>query len=129
MVFNPKYPTTYMSMFHEHDWCDFYSDVKEAIPPNAPEPRYKEVDLRIFVDSDHSEDKLTIISRTRYITFLNNAPIAWLSKKQASIETSVFGAEFVAMKIGMETLRGFQYKLRIMGVPISGSSLIHGENM
>jgi hypothetical protein len=28
----------------------------------------------------------------------------WHSKKQATIETSVFGAEFVAMKQGMEAL-------------------------
>ena len=30
----------------------------------------------------------------------------WGRKFIANIETSVFGAEFVAMKIGMETLRG-----------------------
>ena len=53
----------------------------------------------------------------------------WLSKKQATIETSVFGAEFVAMKQGMETLRGLRYKLRMMGVPISGPSYIYGDNM
>ena len=93
-------------MFQEHDWCDFYGDVKEAIPPNAPEPRGKEIDLRIFVDSDHAGDKLSKISRTVYIIFLNNAPIAWLSNKQSTIETSVFGAGFVAMKIGIETLLG-----------------------
>jgi len=38
-----------------------------------------------------------------------------MSKKQATIETSVFGAEFVAMKIGIETMRGIRYKLRMMG--------------
>ena len=105
-------------MFQEHDWCDFYGDTKEVFPPNAPEPRGKEVVLRIFVDSDHAGDKLTRRSRTGYIIFLKNAPIAWLSKKQANIETSVFGAEFGAMKIGMETPWGLQYKLRMMGVPI-----------
>ena len=59
MVFNPTYPTPDISMFHEHDWCDICRDVKEAIPPNAPETRGKEVDLRIFVDSDHAGDKIT----------------------------------------------------------------------
>ena len=59
MVFNPTYPTPDMSMFQEHDWCGFYGDVKELIPPNAPEPRVKEVDLIIFVDSEHTGDKLT----------------------------------------------------------------------
>ena len=66
--------------------------MKEAITPNATEPRVKEVDLRIFVDSDHAADKLTRRYRTGYIIFLKNAPIAWFSKNQATIETSVFGA-------------------------------------
>ena len=76
--------------------------MKEAIPPNAPKPRGKEFDMRIFVDSDHAGEKITRKSRTGYIIFLNKAPIAWLSKKQANIETSVFGAEFVAMKIDIK---------------------------
>ena len=43
--------------------------------------------------------------------------------------TYVFGAEFVAMKIVMETLRGIRYKLRMMGVTISGPSYVYGDNM
>ena len=44
--------------------------MKEVIPPNAPVLKGKEVDLRIFVDSDHAVDKLTIRFRTGYIIFL-----------------------------------------------------------
>ena len=55
--------------------------------------------------------------------------MAWLSKKQPTVERSVFGAEFAAMKSGMEHLRGLWYKLRMMGVPLSGTSYIYGENM
>ena len=53
----------------------------------------------------------------------------WKSKKQPTIETLVFGAEFVAMNHGMETLRGLRYKLRMMGVPLSGTLYIYGDNM
>ena len=60
---------------------------------------------------------------------MNMSPIAWMSKKQATIETSVFGAEFVAMKVGMEAARGLRYKLRMMGIPIEGPTLILGDNM
>ena len=59
MVFDPTYPTPDISVFQDHDWCDFYGDVNEAFPPNAPEPRSKEVNMIIFVDSDHAGDKLT----------------------------------------------------------------------
>ena len=87
MVFNPTYPTPDMSIFQEHDWCDFYGDTKEAVPTNSSKPRGKEVDMRIFVDSDHAGDKPTRQYGTGYIILLNNAPIAWLSNKQATIET------------------------------------------
>ena len=41
----------------------------------------------------------------------------------------MFGAEFVAMKIITETLRGIRYKLRMMDVPISVPLYIYGDNM
>ena len=81
MVFDPTYPTTDMSMFQEHYWCDFYGETKEAIPPNTPDPRGKEVDLGFF-DSDHAGDKLTRQSRNGYIIFLNDAPIGFPRSKQ-----------------------------------------------
>ena len=70
----------------------------------TPKPQGKEVDLCLYVDSDHAGDKLQRWSWTGYFIFLNSALVNWLSKKQATIETSVFGAEFVAMKQGVEAL-------------------------
>ena len=48
-----------MTSFKECDWRSFYGDAREVIPPNAPELRGKDVDLRVFVDSDHAGDKRT----------------------------------------------------------------------
>ena len=58
MVFDPMYPDIYHHEFKKQDWAHFYRDVNEAIPTNAPEPRGKDVDLRLMVDSDHAGDKL-----------------------------------------------------------------------
>ena len=128
-VFDPTYPEIDESQFPRNDWTSFYGDVKEAIPMDAPTPKGKEVVLRMYVDSDHAGDRLTRRSRTGFVIFLNSALIRALSKKQATIETSVFGAEFVALKQGLETLRGIRYKLRMMGVPIEGPSYVYGDNM
>ena len=68
-------------------------------------------------------------SCTGYFIFLNTALIDWLSKKQATIKGSVFGAEFVYMKTGVEALRGIRYKLHMMCVPLTGSTYIYGGNM
>ena len=111
------------------DWRPFYGDVKEAMPPNAPKPLGKEVELRMFVDSDHAGDKATRRSRTGFMIYMNTALINWISKKQPTVESAVFGSEFVAMKHGVETLRGVCYKLRMMGVEVSGPSYVYGDNM
>ena len=57
------------------------------------------------------------------------ALITWYSKKQMTVESSVFGAEFVAMKHCVEELRAFRYKLRMMGVPLEGPTYVFGDNM
>ena len=38
--------------------------------------------------------------------FMNTALVQWLSKKQPTVATSVFGASFVAMKHWVDTLSG-----------------------
>eukprot|EP00957_Ditylum_brightwellii_P102948 7846108-Ditylum_brightwellii.AAC.1 len=86
----------------------FYGDAKEPLPLNAPKPRGKEVDLRLFVDSDHTEGKTNRRSRALFFIYLNMAPVVWHSKKQRVIESSVLGAEFYAIKIDIETCRGLQ---------------------
>jgi hypothetical protein len=111
MVFDPTYPDIDMSVFEICDWREFYGNVTEAILGDAPKVLGKMVDIRMFVDSDHAGDKLARRSRTGFFILLNGAPVMWLSKKQTTVETSVFGAEFVAMKQGMEALRGLRYKL------------------
>jgi hypothetical protein len=129
MRFDPAVPYCDERAFKECDWKQFYGNVEEAIPSNAPEPRGKKVHLRMYADSNHAGEKRTRRLCTGFFVFINSALVQWLSKKQARIETSVFGAEFVAMKLGMESLRGLRYKLRMMGVPIFGPSLIYGDNM
>ena len=130
LVLDPSYPDIDISEFEmDRDWVNFYGEVEEAIPHNAPKPRGKGVDLRMFVDSDHAGNKATRRSRTGFMIFMNMALIGWVSKKQATIEGAVFGAEFVAMKHGVEELRGIRYKLRMMGVPIDGPTYIYGDNM
>ena len=118
-----------MTAFQEHDWKPYYDNVKEPIPLDMPEPRGKEVDLQLFIDSDHAGDKHTRRSRTGYFIYLYSALVNWKPKKQATIETSMFRAEFVAMKQGMESMCGLGYKLRMMGVPILGLSYFYEDNI
>ena len=69
------------------------------------------------------------VLRTGFFIFVNQSLVQWLLKKQATIETSVFGAKFVALKDGMESLRRLRYKLRMMGVLRRVFSLVNMINM
>ena len=44
IAFNLTYPDIDESSFKDCDWRGFYDDMKEAIPPNSPTARDKEVD-------------------------------------------------------------------------------------
>jgi hypothetical protein len=106
LIFDPTYPHIDDSAYQHHDWEEFYGDVQEAIPKNTPPPLEKEVDLRMMVDSNHAGDKLTKCLRGGLLIFLNMLLIIWLSQTQPTIESSVFGEGFVAMKLGVEALQG-----------------------
>ncbi len=73
---------------------------------DMPKPFGKDVDVCMMCDSDNAGDKRTRRSCTGFLIFCNMALIDWVSKKQATIETSVFGADFVAMMPGIEKLQG-----------------------
>ena len=71
-----------------------------------PESRGIGFVMRAKVDADHAGDTITRRSRTGFIIYLNSAPVYWMSKKQTSIETSLFGSKFIAMKQCCEHIRG-----------------------
>ena len=96
--------------FNEN-WAPFYGDFQEAKLLNAPKPLGKEVTLRMFVDSCHAGDNIDRHSRTGFLILMNMAMINWHTKNQATVEGAVFGTKFVAMKQGVESLRGIRFQL------------------
>jgi hypothetical protein len=69
-------------------------------------------------------------SHAGFFVFLNSGPLVRFSKRQPTVESSVFGAEFVAMKNGMEIVRGLRHKLLVlMGILIDGPAFACGDNV
>jgi len=128
MVFDPNYVSWDQATFKKHDWNDFYKDASEAIPPNAPPPRGRPVQINAFVDASHAGNKVTRRSHMGILIYFNCAPIMWYSKAQTTVEVSTFGAEFVAMRIMVEMLEALRYKLRMLGIPIDGPANVFCDN-
>ena len=83
----------------------------------------------MFVDSDHAGDKVSCRSSSGFLIYVNTPLVQWFSKKQSTVETSVFGAEFITMKQGTDALQGLRYMLRMVDIPMSSLSFIYGDNM
>ena len=93
MAFDHTEPAIDYAEFPKQDW-------KNTV--NLPTPSGKGFTMRVFVDSDHAGDQVTRRSRTGFLVYLNNALIHWTSKKQTTVETSLFGSEFMAVKHATE---------------------------
>ena len=128
ILFDPKQPYVDDRWFKEYDWFDFYRYAKDDIPPNMPEARGNAVSLSMFVDASHGSNKVDRRSQTGILIFMNRDPILWYSKRQPSVESSTFGAEFCAMKVGVELIEGLRYKLRMFGVPLEGPANVYCDN-
>jgi len=107
---------------------DHYPDSEELLDPATPTPLFDEISITAFVDSDHAHDKLTRRSITGLIIFVGRTPVFYQSKRQGAIETSTYGAEFLAMKTAVEEVVAIRYMLRCLGVKVSHPSLILGDN-
>ena len=107
---------------------EFYPDVEEKMPPNAPERRGKPVQINCFVDADHAGNVVTRRSHTGILIVLNMGPIHWFSKRQNTVESSTLSSEFIALKAAVETIQALRYKLRMFGVPLDGPSQVFCDN-
>ena len=105
-----------------------YPDAQEELDPDLPKPLVPELAITVLVDSDHAHDKVTRRSITGLLIFLGRTPVYWMSKRQGAIETSTYGAEFMAMKTAVEEVISIRYMLRCLGVKVTAPTNILGDN-
>ena len=82
----------------------------------------------MFFDADLAGEKSTRQSRKGVLIFINKTPVHFYRNRQATVEASTFGAEFCAIKAGMEIVEALRYKLQMFKVPIYGSTNVFCDN-
>jgi hypothetical protein len=128
MVFDDTEPVFNENSFCVCDWLEYYPDVEEAIPHNAPETHGNGVVTSTFVDADHAGCKAKRRLHTGVLCYVNKVPILWHSKCQNTVETSTFSSEYCAMKTAIDMIEGLCYKLRMMGIPLHGPTSVFCNN-
>jgi hypothetical protein len=112
----------------EYNWESVYAPVSEDIPHDAPEPLGHFITFTHYVDANLMHDIVTGCSVTGVLHLINETPIDWFSKKQATVETATYGSEFVAARTCVEQIIDLRNVLRYLGVPICNKSYVFGDN-
>ena len=109
-----------------------YPDAREELDSGFPRPFGETLQTAICVDSDHAHDLKTRRSITGLIAFVGSTPVVWYSKRQGSIASSTYSAEFSALRTATEEAQALRYMLRCLGIPIandgSNPTLLFGDN-
>ena len=113
----------------QQDWLEsVYGDVREEIPKDIPEPLGKCVVHTCYFDANLYHCMMTGRAVTGILDFVNQTPIDWYSKKQATVETATYGSEFVAGRTAVERTIDLRLTLRYLGVPVKGRTIMFGDN-
>ena len=128
LLFDPQHLELDERSFTTYDCYDFYRDAIEPVPGDMPAPRGQMVSTHCFVDSDHAANTIMRSSQTGLLLFVNRAPVTWYSKRQNTIEMSIFGSEFIAMKTVVEHVEALCYKLWMFCIPIEGPTNVFCNN-
>jgi hypothetical protein len=122
-VYKKEQPVSQTAELHQK-----FPYAAEELSSRMPVPKGAELPLTVYVDADHGDDRETRRSRTGLIAFLGRTPIMAKSKRQTSVETSTFSAEFNAARTGAEMIIGLRFFLRSIGVPVTKPSRMMGDN-
>ena len=120
LYLDPDLPKIDYSIFtaNPNDFAKYYRDANEDLPHRMPKARGRPVTVTAYVDASHAANKKTRRSHSGHIIFVNRSPVLWYSKRQRTVETSSFSAEYIAMKTCVEAIQQLRFKLRMFGIPI-----------
>ena len=105
------------------DWSNtLYNHDKEELPSDAPEPKGKRVILSHWYDAILMHDVLSGKSVMGAFHMANLTAMMWYSKKQATLETATYRAEFLAARTCMEQIVDLRNSFRYLGVPVYKTS-------
>ena len=89
----------------EYDWEKMvYGNVMEFIDDDPPRPLGKPVVHTVYVDANLMHDVSTGRSVTAVLHYLNQTLTDWYTKKQPTVETAMYGSEFMAARTATEQI-------------------------
>ena len=117
----------------KQDFLEDYPDAKEEMDPSFPLPFGPIMETTFMVDSDHAHDLKTRRSLTGVLGYVGSTLVIWKSKRQGTVASSTYAAEFSALRTATEEAMSLRYMLRCLGcnLPNNGKhpTRLFGDNL
>jgi len=114
---------------NEYEWeMTVYQDAKEMLPEDAPEPCRRPIITTSYIDANLCHDMTTGKSVTGNIHFVNKTIVDFYTKKQAVVETTTHGSEYMVARTATEQIIDLRTTLRYLGLSLKGTSYLFGDN-
>ena len=107
---------------------DYYRDSIFEDLTEVPNPLGFSVEVNIFVDASHTDDKLDRKLVKGILIYVGDMLIKSISRRQKSVATSTFLSEFLVLQTAVEEAKSMRLLLQSIGVPIKGPINIHSDS-
>ena len=127
--FKTKVPNLYLLEDVEYGWeKTIYGKVTEVIPPNTPKPLRKSIKMITYVDTNLMHGLVMGKSVTGISHLLNQTPVEWFTRRQPTVKTATYGADFMVARTATKQILEMRTTLRYLGVQVNGSMYLFGDN-
>ena len=100
----------------------------EEIDSVLPMPKHKSLPLLACYDADLSYDRVTRRLIGGVVGVVGKIIVIHKSKRHTSVETSTYGAELNAGRVGIEHCQEIRYMLRSLGAEVNLPTKHYGDN-
>ena len=108
------------------DMKSYYHDFPFEDIPYGPKLQGDGVEINI-IDASNGDDKIDRKSTTGFVAFVEDMLYKIKSKRQKTVDTSTFSAEFMALCFAAEESMSLKYLLQSLGVKVKGSVKIFSD--
>ena len=116
--FRTKQPHYSFLPDQDFDWIhSVYGNVQEILPDDMPDPLGEAVITTTTMEANLNHCLATGKSLTGCLHFVNKRRVDWYSKKQATVEASTYGSDFVAAKTVTEQIMDIRQTLSYLSAP------------